>query len=426
MELLFYTDGSGDPYNISSVELSNGQPVASFKGGTSLSNSLCFLRDDYVLSALPKKSILNVFELTKRGQQGLKIPTPGVVKSLCISNDGFYLAAGIGEQIFVWNAKSGDLLASLSKHYQDVTQLCFPDDGSFLVSAGLDGLLSSWNMTDIIENDMHDSPEPFFCSSCHALPVTHVECSTIGGFNSRVYSSSLDRTIKIHDVALGVTIITLVFSKSITTFCLDSAETMIMAGAQNGLLYKVSLVSIAKTNSTSNANSVNIELENKKQTGSTSFKGHDQSVTCLVFNIDATRFVSGSADKTIKVWDIFSNQVLRSINTKDVVTNLHLMIGPASLRSIDRKPLYPFPKLSRARADSNADEKLCKILRLDQQLRSSSTKDNALQRVIDESLTKDVSEDAVTSLMKLKKEVAELHEKNKKLFDFAANNLLLD
>ena len=425
MEVLFYTASSGNPYNINSVELSNGQPLVSFKGGSSLSNTLCFLRDDYVLSALPKKSILNVFEITKRGQQGLKIPTPGVVKSLCISNDGNHIAAGISEQILVWNAKSGDLLATLSKHYQDVTQLCFPDDGSFLVSGGLDGLLLLWNMADVIEASSTDTPEPFLSSSCHALPITCIQCSCIGGCNSRVYSSSLDRTIKIHNVSQSSALITLVFPKSITAFCLDSAETMIVAGGQNGTLFKVDMISVTKSFLNSNATSVNVELENKKQSGSIAFKAHEQSVTCLVFNVDATLFVSGSSDHTIKVWDVFSNQMLRTIDAKDTITNLHLHICSRNLLSMDRKPLYLFPKLSKSVSDANSDKKPLKILRLDQQLYRISAKNNKQQNAFDGSFSKDGCGDAAASLMKLKKEVAELQQANKKLFDFATNNLLL-
>jgi len=424
MELLFYTDTSGQPNNINTVEILNGQPSTSFKDGASGNNTLCCLQNDYVISALPRKSVLNVFELNRHSQQSQKIVTPGVVKALCVSLDGFHIAAGIEERVLVWNAISGELVAALAKHYQAVTQLCFTSDCSFLVSSGQDGLIVVWDMASAIDLWSNDSTDPTFCLSCHSLPVTHLWCSVVGGARSRLYSSSLDRTIKIHDLAQGVTLLTLVYSIGITSFCVDSAETLLLAGGHDGMLFKVDLISSTKTVNDSNISSLNIE--NKKDGSCISFKGHSQAITCITFNYDCTVFVTGSIDKDIKFWDVLSNQNTRTINCKSGVTNLYITFTPPGLTSTDYKPRYPFPKLSRSIVDPHSDEQPPKILRLDEEFVVSSSKESSLRETIDNCLTKSITEDALAELQTLKKEVSNLKEINRKIVDFTVDNLLVN
>ena len=424
MELLFYTELLGQPNNVNGIEVSNGQPSMSFKGGASSPNTLCCLQNDYIVSALPKKSVLNVFEINRHNQQCYKIVTPGVVKSLCVSNDGIYISAGIGERILVWNAISGELLASLLKHYQDITQLCFTSDASYLVSSGLDGLVAVWNMSNVVDTWSGDSKEPMHCWSCHALPVTNLISSVIGGCRSRIFSSSLDRTIKIHDIALGSTLISLVFSTGITAFCVDSSETMLMAGGHDGTLFKVDLLSSAKAVAESNSTLLNIEPCRSNKDVSIAFKGHFQAITCMVFNNDCTLFVSGSADKSIKIWDVFSNQTVRTINCKSGITNLHITFSPPGISSTFYKPKYPFPKLARCTVDPNSVENEPKLVCLDDQFYNYSVKQSDLQKAIDDCSNPKLSEDSGNEVQNLKNEIKNLQKINKKLVDFAVDNFV--
>ena len=425
MEILFYTDIAGQPNNVNTVEVLNGQPSTAYKGGASNNNTLCCLQNDYIISALPRKSVLNVFELSRQGQQCQKVVTPGVVKALCVSLDGFHIAAGIAERILVWNAISGELVAALSKHYQAVTQLCFTSDSSFLVSSGQDGLIAVWDMAYVIDSWATDSTDPKFCLSCHSLPVTHLCCSVIGGSKSRIFSSSLDRTIKIHDIAQGTTLLTLIFSTGITSFCVNLTETLLMAGGHDGMLFKVDLISSAKSITDSNVTSLNIE-QNKRDGCSTTFKGHSQAITCLTFNSDCTIFVSGSVDKDIKFWDVISNQNTRTINCKSGVSNLYITFTPPGITSTDYKPKYPFPKLARSVVDPSNEEHPPKILRLDEEFFAKTPYHSRLQETIDNCVTKSISQDTLAELQTLKKEVNNLKEINRKIVDFTVDNLLVN
>uniref|UniRef100_A0A0N5A2Y9 WD_REPEATS_REGION domain-containing protein n=1 Tax=Parastrongyloides trichosuri TaxID=131310 RepID=A0A0N5A2Y9_PARTI len=52
-----------------------------------------------------------------------------------------------------------------------------------------------------------------------------------------------------------------------------------------------------------------------------SFKGHKHSVMDLKFNIDATALVSGSADKTVRVWDMDSGKCYRNYTSHTDIVN---------------------------------------------------------------------------------------------------------
>ena len=421
MEVLFYADSAGQPNNINTIELPNCQPSTYFKGGSSLPNTLCCISNDYIISALPKKSVLNVFELNRRSQQSQKIVTPGVVKSLCVSNDGFYIAAGIAERILVWNAKSGELLSVLSKHYQDVTVLRFTSDGSFLVASGLDGLISVWNMGIVVNTWSAVSKDPTFCWSCHSLAVSQLYCSHMGGGYSRIFSSSLDRTIKIHDLASGTLLITLVFPSAVTAFCVNYLETMIVAGGYDGHIFKVDFTSVAKTIMETKVTSININP--REDTKQMILKGHTQSVTCICFNVDATIFISGSADKLIKVWDVQSNQTIHTINAKDSITNLLLIFTPPGLTSTEYKPRYPFPKLARALEDPNNDEKLSKVIRLDDRFYEMPEDEIDLQSLRNQCVARS-SDDQRAKLQELNIELSRVKEINRRLYEYAVDNLM--
>ena len=41
-----------------------------------------------------------------------------------------------------------------------------------------------------------------------------------------------------------------------------------------------------------------------------------KQVTCLSVSMDGTKLVSGSHDCTVKIWDIFSGQCVRSLSHK--------------------------------------------------------------------------------------------------------------
>uniref|UniRef100_H2ZBH2 Uncharacterized protein n=1 Tax=Ciona savignyi TaxID=51511 RepID=H2ZBH2_CIOSA len=432
MEVLYITDSSANQHNICAINTGNGQNITSYKGGTSEKNTVCVINDDYIVGASPKKAVLNVFELSRKGQHAKKIVTPGVVKSLCVSNDCFHIAAGIEQNVFLWDLSSGELLATMSRHYQDVTCLKFTFDGLYLVSSGLDGIVSVWKIMDHIDISKQDSMksnEPFRCWSSHALAVTQVCVSTLG---YRVYTSSLDQSVKIHDILVGETLLTVVFDTAVTSLAVDSVDFYLYAGGFNGRIYSVDLTASAKKLQRQNNKSINFETENSDDTSVQPIQGHTRTVTCLTRNTDCSLVVSGSLDGEVKVWDVLSGQCLRTVNQKGSITNLLLTLTPFSLSSVNHKPSVPFPKLAHSVYDGSETDKSAKL----HGLGKGTSHEPSIQSRVDvinsalfdrtdcrndrgsKSFDHNAKQEA------LEREILYLKSENHKLYEFALNNLV--
>jgi len=64
---------------------------------------------------------------------------------------------GSNEQLLVWQMSTGELVASLRRHYQDVTGICFTADGSRFVSAGAEGLVLVWSLETALLNSNNNA-----------------------------------------------------------------------------------------------------------------------------------------------------------------------------------------------------------------------------------------------------------------------------
>lgn len=77
---------------------------------------------------------------------------------------------------------------------------------------------------------------PVWTASQHVLPLTSLHAGPAGG---KVYTSSLDRTVKAWDAATGRLLLSVacpVFLRSVTT---DAAETFLFAGGGSGVIFQV-------------------------------------------------------------------------------------------------------------------------------------------------------------------------------------------
>lgn len=78
----------------------------------------------------------------------IKVPGDGItdssVAAVCFSPDGKSLAAGSLEAIFLFRVESGQSLAKLEGHAQQVTSLSFSNNGKLLASGSADGTAQIW------------------------------------------------------------------------------------------------------------------------------------------------------------------------------------------------------------------------------------------------------------------------------------------
>lgn len=78
----------------------------------------------------------------------IKVPGDGItdssVTAVCFSPDGKSLAAGSLENVFLFRVESGQSLAKLEGHAQQVTSLSFSNNGKLLASGSADGTAQIW------------------------------------------------------------------------------------------------------------------------------------------------------------------------------------------------------------------------------------------------------------------------------------------
>ncbi|CAH1772552.1 unnamed protein product [Owenia fusiformis] len=335
-EILITSESTGQLWNTCIWDPYSGTTIATFKGGSSAPRSLALLGGQYVIAAIANKPLIHMWPLQKMDQHDVKMIAPGKISTLCVSPDGKYCVAAVTEKIYIWEVCSGNLLISISRHYQAVTCLKFTNDGSHFISAGDDNLVLVWSLPDVLNQQSNgQSVEPKHVWMKHSLPVTDV-CVGCGGPQTRVATVSLDHTCKLWDIISGEMLFNITFDTSLTSVVLDSAESTLFVGCSNGHIYQVSLFE----------KPVHFKRHNQSDGDYISFNRHSKEVSCLDISLDGSLLVSGSQDGNVKIWDISSKQCIRTIPHKGPIVNALIVPTPGALLG-DAKPNLPVQPFKR-------------------------------------------------------------------------------
>nr|XP_060641742.1 WD repeat-containing protein 18 [Anolis sagrei ordinatus] len=432
-------------------EAGSGASVATYRGGCCGPRGLALLGGERLLGAQLGKPCVAAWDLQRKVREGWDFakgrahaptgePTrlrwtllrgEGQTRMRAVSKEG-----GCSEKLpglktepmnlfsfFRRQVCSGNLLAILNRHYQDVSCLAFTDDSSHFISGAKDCLVIVWSLCSVLQADPDQSPEPLHIWSQHTLPVTDL-CCGIGGPMARVATASLDQTAKLWEISSGDLLLSVLFDASLMSVTLDLAEYHMFCGGIDGSIFQVDLCSWP----------VNRERGfNSEQESGKIFKGHKNQVTCLSVSTDGSLLLSGSHDETVRVWDIHSKQCLRTVNYKGPITNAFLALAPANMLILDAKPSIPLPKFSRHLHDSEASENPAGdglTLRLG--LHQKGSDENYLEKA--ERLYSQMCATREKNLMgdqeqlkiqvtELEEEVSTLRKINKNLFDFSSHIL---
>ncbi|XP_053156047.1 WD repeat-containing protein 18 isoform X2 [Hemicordylus capensis] len=405
-------------------EVGSGVPVAGYRGGGSCSpHGLALLGGERLLGAQLGKSCLGAWELQRKDQLQQKIICPGVVTCLAAAPNGLYVLAGIAESIYLWEVSSGNLLAILNRHYQDLSCLAFTDDSSHFLSGAKDSLVIVWNLSSVLQAEHSPNPEPRHVWTRHSLPITDL-CCGVGGPVARAATASLDQTAKLWEISSGGLLLSVVFDVGIMSVTLDPAEYGLFCGGMDGSIFHVDLCSWP----VQRERNFQTERENGKV-----FKGHRDQVTCLSVSTDGNLLLSGSNDETVRLWDIQSKQCIRTINYKGPITNAFITLAPPNMLNPDSKPGIPLPKFQRhlhgvGSAETPASEGLTLCLGQHQKGSGASYLEKAERLYSQMCLTREKTlledqEQLKIQLMELEEEVSTLRKANKDLFHFSSRIL---
>lgn len=352
-----------------------------------------------VITATDGSASLNVYSWNRESPDQT-IVVPEQMASVCLSPSGAWFVAGAlnSGRIYLWETASGNLITVRDAHYQSVTHLQFSSDEAYIFSGAVDSRVCAWKLVDLVREGSGSATtgnasikestkekkqsttsaadtRPQISWTGHKLPITGLVPgygTATGGL--KIYSSSLDKTVRIHDLSAsqgssgtGSTSssqldFTFVFPAEVTALIVDPAERAFYAGLSTGAVYRVNLyaevgavgtiesvlskninmLSIDDFTPTNGVNGKQIQ-SNRPTSDSSSFASkiwsndlQGCSVTSLALSFDSTVLAVGSADGLVTLVDITTQTVIRTMPPRE---------GPISSLSIVRrvKPDFAAP-----------------------------------------------------------------------------------
>lgn len=221
------------------------------------------------------------------------------ISSLVINSSGEWIAMGSEKlgQLFVWEWKSESYILKQQGHALDVERLTYSPDGTYLATAGDDGKIKVWNT---------DNCFCFVTFSEHKAAITGLQFLANKG--NAVVSASKDGTVRAFDLVRYRNFRTFTTPKPVQFTCLASDNSdIVCAGAFDP--YDIYMWSL--------------------RTGDLLdvLTGHTGPISCLCFSPSSdTYLASGSWDKTVRVWNIFSkNQPAEVLaDSADPITSIDI------------------------------------------------------------------------------------------------------
>ena len=216
------------------------------------------------------------------------------VTAVALSSDGRRAVSGSDDNTLrVWDLESGQMLRALQGHSFSVTAVALSSDGRRAVSGSDDETLRVWDL---------ESGQTLRTLQGHTRSVTAVALSSDG---RRAVSGSDDETMRVWDLESGRTLRTLQrHSEKINAVALSSDRRRAVSGSDDKTLRVWDLES-GQTLRTLQGHTEKVTLR--------TVQGHALPVTAVALSSDGRRAVSGSHDRTLRVWDLKSGQTLRTL-----------------------------------------------------------------------------------------------------------------
>ncbi|CAG7851713.1 SubName: Full=Related to WD-repeat protein crb3 {ECO:0000313/EMBL:CCA68749.1} [Serendipita indica DSM 11827] len=327
-ELLVAAADSVGLYNIQT----GGAPVAAFGIPPAAQNATALVptknnQGGLVFSAAASKPLLHVYSFQKN-QPLHNFVVPEKLSCLDIDTNATWCVAGSASgRIYVWEVASGALFKSFAAHYRAVTVIRFHSDGETFVTGSEDSSISIWSISRIVDYEQENQvPTPLLTLSDHTLPITSIRLGFGTLSSARIFSSSLDSTVKVWSIDAHTSadsagpsstlLATFGFSVSIIDIAIDPLERFFFAATSkdNGEIFVTRMYTdnqdvphrslltggIGETHAVSSSNAKSITAGSK--------------VSTLALTT-TSQLLIGTHSGLIHVYDTLSLQLLRTIST---------------------------------------------------------------------------------------------------------------
>jgi platelet-activating factor acetylhydrolase IB subunit alpha len=219
------------------------------------------------------------FERTLQGHQE-------AVNDLAINHNGTMLASCSSDlSIKLWDMEQFENIKTLQGHDHTVSAVKFNGAGDFIVSASRDKTIKLWEVAT------------GFCVRTFVGHDQWVRRALIHPFGTFIISASMDQTIKVWNFKTGEIIKTLREHEHVI-------ETLAISNANADQFIKLMREEEKQTNPS------NAATHQTQGQGSSSASSQSQS-------LGGEYLVSGSRDKTIRLWELSSGQCIRTLSGHD-------------------------------------------------------------------------------------------------------------
>jgi len=244
-----------------------------------------------------------------------------VVTALSIDRYNMYLLGGSKKGIvYLWEIFTGRLLTTWQAHFKDISKLKCSTSSDFFCTASVDGTARAWNLGTIfntlkLDNKSTVALKPFRSWSPHTLAIKDLLIqATFSTF--RVFTGSIDRSVVLYDVFSSSQLMRVSLDESVECLSLNPTQDFLFAGSFSGQIFVVDL-SVAAANLCHLTLTVDGKVDSKTSAPAlltrVALVGHTKCVTSLGMSSDNRTLVSSSEDGTVRFWDIWTGQCLRSV-----------------------------------------------------------------------------------------------------------------
>lgn len=217
------------------------------------------------------------------------------INTLSINQDGLWLAFGSRKlgQLIVWEWKSETYVFKQQGHSYDISSISYSPDGSLLASGSNDGKIKLWDTAN---------------STCIITFTEHIskvsELKFAPNKNNVLISASYDGTVRAFDLIKyrNFRIMTTPTPAQLSCLAVDFSGEIICAGGMEP--YSIYVWALKSGDL--------IDI----------LRGHTGPISCLAFSTTKDLLVSGSWDKSVKMWELYAKkpQFETYSNTSEVVS----------------------------------------------------------------------------------------------------------
>lgn len=296
-EILATSDNKGEIYlwqiaDRDRLTIDISQPFLILKGHSNWIWSLSFSPDGQTIVSGSEDGTVRQWNVTTGECLRILAGHTGEVSSVTFSPDGQAIASGSADfTIRLWDANTGECLQVFLGHNHQVRSVAFSRDGEIIASGSSDSIIRLWKVS---------TGEPLRVLSGHTSQVWTVAFSP---HKNILASGSYDQTIKLWDINTGQCLKTLTGHSSMVWSIAFSPDGQILASGSDDQTVKLWDINTGQCLKT--------------------LTGHHSIVWSVAFSPIPPSpplergvggiLASGSEDQTVKLWDLHTKQVIRTL-----------------------------------------------------------------------------------------------------------------